>query len=92
MTVPTTIDATAWLGKYLEDADGDQDLARAMLAAFAAPPMASAPKSGKTPAMATGCGPGIPGSVRSTRPCPSCAVASTPRSSCSSRGCEPKRP
>ncbi len=35
MNVPTTIDAAAWLGKYLEGADGDQDLARAMLAAFA---------------------------------------------------------
>ncbi len=35
MNVPTTIDAAAWLGKYLEDADGDQDLARAMIAAFA---------------------------------------------------------
>ena len=35
MTVPTTIDAAAWLGKYLEGADGDTDLARAMLAAFA---------------------------------------------------------
>jgi transposase-like protein len=35
VNVPTTIDAAAWLGKYLEGADGDQDLARAMLAAFA---------------------------------------------------------
>lgn len=35
MTVPTTIDASAWLGKYLEGDDGDGDLARAMLAAFA---------------------------------------------------------
>ena len=35
MNVPTTIDAAAWLGKYLEGADGDTDLARAMLAAFA---------------------------------------------------------
>jgi putative transposase len=35
VSVPTTIDAAAWLGKYLEGADGDQDLARAMLAAFA---------------------------------------------------------
>ena len=35
MNVPTTIDAAAWLSKYLEGADGDQDLARAMLAAFA---------------------------------------------------------
>ena len=32
MNVPTTIDAAAWLGKYLEGADGDTDLARAMLA------------------------------------------------------------
>lgn len=35
MTVPTTIDAGAWLGKYLEGPDGDTDLARSMLAAFA---------------------------------------------------------
>jgi len=35
VNVPTTIDAAAWLSKYLEGADGDQDLARAMLAAFA---------------------------------------------------------
>ena len=35
MTVPTTIDAAAWLSKHLEGDDGDVDLARAMLAAFA---------------------------------------------------------
>ena len=35
MTVPTTIDAGAWLGKYLEGPDGDGDLARAMLKSFA---------------------------------------------------------
>ena len=35
MNVPTTIDAGAWLGKYLEGADGDTDLTRAMLQAFA---------------------------------------------------------
>ncbi len=35
MTVPTTIDASVWLSKYLEGADGDTDLARAMLNAFA---------------------------------------------------------
>ena len=35
MTIPTTIDPGAWLGKYLEGADGDSDLARAMLKAFA---------------------------------------------------------
>jgi transposase-like protein len=35
VNVTPTIDAAAWLGKYLEGADGDQDLARAMLAAFA---------------------------------------------------------
>ena len=35
MTVPTTIDASVWLSKYLEGADGDADLARAMLQAFA---------------------------------------------------------
>lgn len=35
MTVPTTIDAGAWLGKYLEFDDVDNDLPRAMLGAFA---------------------------------------------------------
>jgi len=35
MTVSTTIDAAGWLGKYLEGADGDVDLARMMLQAFA---------------------------------------------------------
>jgi putative transposase len=35
VTVPTTIDAAGWLGKYLEGEDGDSDLARAMLASFA---------------------------------------------------------
>ena len=35
VNVPTTIDAGAWLGKCLEGADGDSDLARAMLQGFA---------------------------------------------------------
>jgi transposase-like protein len=35
VNVGTTIDAAAWLGKYLEGANGDTDLAQAMLAAFA---------------------------------------------------------
>jgi putative transposase len=35
VTVPTTIDAGAWLSKHLEGDDGDGDLARAMLQAFA---------------------------------------------------------
>jgi putative transposase len=35
MTVPTTIDAAGWLSKYLEGDDGDGDLTRAMLGAFA---------------------------------------------------------
>jgi putative transposase len=35
VTVPTTIDACAWLSKHLEGDDGDGDLARAMLASFA---------------------------------------------------------
>jgi putative transposase len=35
VTVPTTIDAGAWLSKYLEGDDGDSDLARAMLKDFA---------------------------------------------------------
>jgi transposase-like protein len=35
VTVPTTIDAAAWLGKHLEGDDVDTDLVRSMLAAFA---------------------------------------------------------
>jgi len=35
VTVPTTIDANAFVSKYLAGEDGDVDLARAMLAAFA---------------------------------------------------------
>ena len=35
MTVPTTIDATAWLSKHLEGDDLDTDLVRSMLGAFA---------------------------------------------------------
>jgi len=35
MTVPSTLDAGAWLGKHLETDDADQDLPRAMLGAFA---------------------------------------------------------
>jgi transposase-like protein len=35
MTVPTTIDAGAWLSKYLESDDTDTDMPRAMLQAFA---------------------------------------------------------
>jgi putative transposase len=35
VTVPTTIDAGAWLSKHLEGDDSDSDLARAMLQAFA---------------------------------------------------------
>ena len=35
MNVPTTIDAGAWLGKFLESADGDTDMVRSMLGAFA---------------------------------------------------------
>jgi len=35
VTVPTTIDAGAWLGKHFEGADADTDLPRAMPAAFA---------------------------------------------------------
>ena len=35
VTVPSTIDAAGWLSKYLEGDEGDTDLARAMLQAFA---------------------------------------------------------
>jgi putative transposase len=34
MTVPTTIDAAGWLGKYLEGPDADSDLVRSMLKSF----------------------------------------------------------
>ena len=34
MSVPTTIDAGAWIGNYLTGEDADGDLARAMLKAF----------------------------------------------------------
>jgi hypothetical protein len=33
------IDSDAWLGKYLDGEDADQDLPRAMLAAFADAPI-----------------------------------------------------
>jgi putative transposase len=35
VTVPSTLDAAGWLRNHLEGPDGDTDLARAMLAAFA---------------------------------------------------------
>ena len=35
MTVPSTMDAAGWLRNHLEGDDGDADLARSMLAAFA---------------------------------------------------------
>ena len=35
MTVPSTLDAAGWLRNHLEDPDGDQDLARSTLQAFA---------------------------------------------------------
>lgn len=35
MTVPTTIDARAWLSNYLTGEDGDSDLARELLKTFA---------------------------------------------------------
>jgi putative transposase len=35
VTVPTTIDGSAWLSKYLEGDDGDVDLSRALLQTFA---------------------------------------------------------
>jgi len=35
MTVPSTIDAAGWLGKFLDSSDADVDLPRAMLQAFA---------------------------------------------------------
>ena len=89
MNVPTTIDASAWLGKYLEGANGDTDLARSMLAAFAEALMSAdasmqcnAAYGERTPdarirGTGIGCGPSTPGSARSSWPCPSSAVAST---------------
>ena len=41
VTVPTTIDPGAWLSKHLIGEDGDIDLARAMLGAFAETPMSA---------------------------------------------------
>ena len=35
MTVPSTLDAAGWLRNHLDGDDGDQDLARSMLQAFA---------------------------------------------------------
>jgi hypothetical protein len=35
VNVPTTVDASVGLGKYLEGANGDTELARATLGAFA---------------------------------------------------------
>ena len=35
MTVPSTVDAAGWLRNHLEGPDGDVDLARAMVQAFA---------------------------------------------------------
>jgi hypothetical protein len=35
MTVPSTIDAGGWLGKFVEAGDADVDLPRAMLQALA---------------------------------------------------------
>ena len=84
MTVPSTIDAAAWLGKYLEGDDGDTDLARAMLQAFAETLMSAQARqlrcglqraqrgAGPTRATAIGAGPGTPGRARSTWPCRSC--------------------
>ena len=94
MTVPTTIDAAAWLSKYLEGDDGDTDLARAMLQAFAetlmsaeasaivAPLTTSAARSGRIPVTATGAGRGTPGPARSTWPCRSCGRGATSRTGC----------
>ena len=77
MTVPSTLDAAGWLRNHLEADDGDQDLARSMLQAFAEALMsaeasmqcqaatANAPTSARTRATATGIGAGTRGSARS---------------------------
>ena len=79
MTVPTTIDAGAWLSKYLEGDDGDGDLARQMLKSFAEALMSAQAsmqcgagynersEERENSATGTGRGPGTPGSARSTR-------------------------
>jgi putative transposase len=55
VTVPTTIDAAGWLGKYLEGDDGDTDLARAMLGAFAEALMSAQASSQCNAALAARC-------------------------------------
>ena len=105
MNVPTTIDAAAWLGKYLEGADGDTDLARAMLGAFAEALMRPRRRCSATPAMASAATERENSrngyrlrpwdtrvGTRSSWPCPSSAGASTAPSSCSSRGGGPNKP
>jgi len=91
VTVPTTIDAGAWLGKHLEGEDGDVDLARAMLQSFAEVLMSAQASAvcgaaygerteeRTTPGTATGTATGTPGSARSTWLSPSCGRAPTTR-------------
>ena len=81
MTVPSTIDAAGWLSKYLEGDDGDTDLARAMLQAFAETLMSAEASATcgaaynerseerPIPVTATGAGRGTPGPARSTWRC-----------------------
>ena len=99
MTVPTTIDAGAWIGNYLTGEDADGDLARAMLKAFSeavmsaqVPPTTSAARTGRTRATAIAPVPGTPGSERSSSRCQSSEAASTAPSSCSPLAAVANRP
>ena len=103
MTVPTTIDANAWLSKYLTGEGGDQDLARAMLAAFAETLMSAQAsmmceagynersEERVTLATVTASGGGTRGSVRSIWPSRSCARAAIGRTGCWCRAGGPSR-
>ena len=94
MTVPSTVDAAGWLRNHLDGEDGDVDLARAMVQAFAEALM-SAEASMQCQAgygerseervnsrTATAAGGGTRGSARSICRSPSCARARTSRRGC----------
>ena len=102
MNVPTTIDAGAWLSKYLEGANGDTDLARSTLGAFAEAIMSPgldavqrrlrrAVVGARTRATATAPDPGTRGLARLNSTCPSCAEGSTAPRCCSVRADGPNR-
>ena len=100
MPVPSTIDAAAWLSKYLEGDDGDNDLARAMLQAFAETLMSAEastrcvtslrnPSSSTAPKPRPRWGAQRPRSMtRSHKPCPGSVTATAAPSSASCNGGE----